>query len=228
MIGTDFKKTNRKLIPFTAEISDVFVFLIWNVSVIAASFKPHEMMRTLFTLVSILLSAACLAQQQKGDLSIQFSGNYVSQKIKYAGSNFDYSSGNIYVKFGQFFTPNIELGVKPNVFIYQEIDGSDSNKKKLKTNVGFGVYGTYSLLTADGKMIPYAGGEINYVPSGKESTVNLGPYGGVKYFVKENINIDANMNYSLNVGSSFDEGDLEIGGLFMFNIGIGVIIGTLN
>ena len=185
-------------------------------------------MKKLITLILISVSAACLAQQQKGDLSIQFSGNYIKQNVKYAGENFDYAAGNIYVKFGQFFTPNIELGVKPNMFFYLEESESDPKKKKLKTDIGFGVYGTYSVLTPDGKMIPYAGGEINYVPSGKESTVNLGPYFGLKYFVKENINIDANLNYSFNVGSTYGDGDLDIGALVMFNVGIGVILGTLN
>jgi hypothetical protein len=193
--------------------------------------QPHIKMKKSLTFVCLfilLTTAACLAQQEKGDLSIQFSGNYASQKIKFQGSSFDVSSGSIFIKFGQFFTPNIELGVKPNMLFYTEPDPGDSKKKKLKTNVGFGLYGTYSFLTADGKMIPYAGGEINYVPSGKESTVNLGPYGGVKYFFRENINIDANMNYSMNVGSSFGDGALDIGGLFQFNVGIGVILGKLN
>ena len=182
-------------------------------------------MKKLLTLLLLFVTAACLAQQEKGDLSIQFSGNYFSRKIKFDGEDYGYSAGNIYVKVGQFFTPNLEMGVKPNIMFYTETEGSgDSAKKKLKTNVGFGLYGTYSYLMPDGKMIPYAGAEINYVPSGKESTMNLGPYVGLKYFLRENINIDANLNYGITLGSSFGEGDLDIGGLWMFNVGIGVII----
>jgi hypothetical protein len=185
-------------------------------------------MKKSLIILCLFISGTCLAQQEKGDLSIQFSGNFVSQKIKYLSEEFRTTQGNIYVKFGQFFTPNVELGVKPNVFFFLQPDEKDSKKKNLKANVGFGVYGTYSFLTANGKMIPYAGGEINYIPVGKESTVNLGPYAGVKYFVKENINIDANMNYSFNVGSSFGDGYLKIGNLLMINIGVGVILGKLN
>jgi hypothetical protein len=185
-------------------------------------------MKKLFTLMLLFVTAVCLAQQEKGDLSIQFSGNYVSQRIKFDGGEFRTAGGNIYIKFGQFFTPNIELGVKPNVMFFLQPDENDSKKQKLKTNVGFGVYGTYSFITADGKMIPYAGGEINYVPVGKESTVNLGPYGGLKYFIKENINVDANINYNFNIGSSYEDRTADYSGLFMLNVGIGVIIGKLN
>lgn len=185
-------------------------------------------MKTLTAVMSFCITLTCFAQQEKGDLSIQFSGNYVSQNVKFDGANYKMASGNIYIKFGQFFTPNIELGVKPNVLIFLQPDEKDIKKQHLKANVGFGVYGTYSFLTADAKMIPYAGGEINYIPIADASTVNLGPYAGMKYFIKENINIDANMNYSLTVGNSFGTGSFDPGGLFMFNIGIGVILGNLN
>lgn len=185
-------------------------------------------MKKLITLICLFITVTGFAQQQKGDLSIQFSGNYYSQKIEYLDAKFKSSQGNIYVKIGQFFTPNIELGVKPNVRFFMEPDEDDSKKEHLAANIGFGLYGTYSFLTADGKMIPYAGGEINYIPVGKESTVNLGPYAGIKYFLRENVNIDVNANYSLNVGSSFGDGHLNIGGLLAINVGIGVIIGNLN
>jgi hypothetical protein len=185
-------------------------------------------MKKLITVIAILTSSACFAQQEKGDLSIQFSGNYYSQKITYTGGQIKMTYGNIYVKFGQFFTPNIELGVKPNVSFFLQPDPNDSKKQKLKSNFGFGLYGTYSFLTSDAKMIPYAGGEINYVPVGKESTVNVGPYLGLKYFIKENINVDANMDYSFNVGSSFRNEGAKYSGLLMFNIGVGVILGKLN
>ena len=185
-------------------------------------------MKKILTLLSVCLSLGCFAQQQKGDLSIQFSGNYFSQKGKVGDTDYQISYGNIYVKIGQFFTPNVELGVKPNVMFYLEDDSEDSKKKNLKMNVGFGLYGTYSYLTADGKMVPYAGGEVNYIPYGKESTINLGPYAGVKYFLRENVNIDANVNYSINVGSSFGSQDVDFGAALLLNVGIGVLIGNLN
>ena len=185
-------------------------------------------MKKLIVPICLLISITTFAQQQKGDLSIQFSGNYFSQRIEFSGSEIKTQVGNVYVKVGQFFTPNIELGVKPNVRIFTQPKESDSKKSELKANVGFGLYGTYSVLLPDGKMVPYAGAEINYIPFGKESTVNLGPYAGFKYFVKENINIDVNGNYSINLGSTYGQEGLSIHPLFMVNVGVGIIIGKVN
>jgi hypothetical protein len=192
------------------------------------------MKNTIIPAILLFLANICLAQQQKGDLAIQFSGNYYSQKITFGKEEEKFFAGNIYVKMGKFFTQNLELGVKPNITFFPDFESKIVNneiqtKKKLKTNFGFGLYGTYSFLTADAKMMPYAGAEISYVPTGKESTVNLGPYAGVKYFLTEKINIDGNMSYLLNLGDTYGRSvDVSIGGLFTFNLGIGVILGKLN
>jgi outer membrane protein W len=190
-------------------------------------------MKTLYTFAFVLFAHSLFAQQQAGDLSIQFSGNYISQRIVIDNKTTKIYAGNIYIKFGKFFTQNIELGVKPNIFFSPRIETNprdpNDTKTKLKASVGLGLYGAYSYLTADGKFMPYAGVEVNYVPSDDEATVNLGPYGGVKYFVTERINIDANVNYLINLASTYgnetrDLG-LEIKPLFQLNIGVGVIIG---
>lgn len=184
-------------------------------------------------------SFAASAQQEQGDLSIQFSGNFTSQTIEYRDFNNDgfktkLVSGNIYVKIGKFFTPNIEMGVKPNIYFSPKITANTREpgkpKTTLKTTVGFGLYGTYSFLTADAKFMPYGGAEVNYIPVGSEATVNLGPYVGVKYFVTETINIDANINYLVNLASTYgnEVRGLDISPLLQFNLGIGVIIGKRN
>ncbi len=192
-------------------------------------------MKKIITILAFCGSLSVYAQQEKGDLAIQFSGNYYSQRIKFGNETERSLNGNIYVKIGKFFTPNLELGVKPNIRFYLEsefeiVDGKGSEKKKFATDIGFGLYGTYSFLTADGKFMPYAGAELNYVPIQKEATINLGPYAGIKYFVTERINIDANLIFLLNLGSTYEQPRdfYEIGPLFTYNVGIGVIIGRLN
>jgi hypothetical protein len=192
-------------------------------------------MKKLPILLALMVSLTVYAQQEKGDLAIQFSGNYYSQKITVKGETQRSLFGNIYVKVGKLFTDNLELGVKPNVnfTMVTEYDFTQDNpkpKEKLVTNVGFGIYGTYSFLTSDGKFLPYAGAEISYVPLQEEATINLGPYAGVKYFVTERINIDGNFSFLANIGSTVEQpkDDYKIGPLFMYNIGIGVILGRLN
>lgn len=192
------------------------------------------MKKLIITAVIGLASISLFAQQQQGDLAIQFSGNYVSQKVTFGNEEFKFFAGNIYVKMGKFFTQNLELGVKPNISFFPEdefevVDGEVETKRKLRANFGFGIYGTYSFLTADAKWMPYGGAEISYVPSGDESTVNLGPYAGVKYFISEKINLDANLSYLLGLGSTYGTSeDVKIGGLFNLNLGIGVILGKIN
>jgi hypothetical protein len=189
-------------------------------------------MKKLIILFAVSISITTYAQQQQGDLAIQFSGNYVSQKVTVGDFENKFYAGNIYVKVGKFFTQNLEFGVKPNIsFFPKEVPtgtGSET-KRKLGSNFGFGVYGTYSFLTADAKFMPYGGVEISYVPSGDESTVNLGPYAGVKYFITEKINLDANLSYLFGLGSTYGKSeDVKISPLLNFNLGIGVILGKIN
>lgn len=191
-------------------------------------------MKKLCVIVAFLAFITANAQQQQGDIAIQFSGNYYSQKVTFNDTDIKSFGGNIYVKLGKYFTQNLELGVKPNIGFFpktetETVGGETKFKQKLDANFGFGLYGTYSFLTADAKMMPYGGAEISYVPSGDESTVNLGPYAGVKYFLSEKINLDANLSYLLGLGSTYGSSDdVKIGGLLNFNLGIGVILGKIN
>jgi outer membrane protein W len=192
-------------------------------------------MKSIYTLIFCVLTTAAFSQQQAGDLSIQFSGNYTSNSISFGNTSIKTRQGNIYLKLGKFFTPNIELGLKPNVLFSPDIKPDPKNSEKtittLKTSLGLGIYGTYSFLTADAKFMPYGGAEVNYLPvSGGDATVNVGPYAGVKYFVTEKINIDANVNYLINLASTYgnETVGLDISPLFQVNIGVGVIIGKLN
>jgi outer membrane protein W len=188
-------------------------------------------MKKLYMLIlSLVVTATAFSQQQAGDLSIQFSGNYFSQNVQFDGKKFKSYSGNIYLKLGKFFTQNIEMGLKPNIFFSPKEKVNPNNdqdiKYSLKTTFGLGLYGTYSYLTADGKFMPYGGAEVNYLPFGDEATLNLGPYVGVKYFVTEKVNIDANINYLINLASSYGNSvkGLDISPTTMLNLGVGVII----
>ena len=185
----------------------------------------------------VVVIAPVSAQQQKGDLSIQFSGNYSTQKTKYPTYTQKYGNGTIIVKVGKYFTQNLELGVKPNIFFTLLTEapvtsGSDEKKAKttFKTNVGFGLYGAYSFLLPNGKLLPYCGAELNYAPFVDEATINLGPYVGAKYFITERVNIDANLNWLINLGSTFEfsKDNYEISPLVNFNVGVGVLLGKLN
>jgi len=191
-------------------------------------------MKTLYALILSFVAIASYGQQQAGDLSIQFSGNFTTSKVEYNGFKLKQYNGNIYVKIGKFFTNNIELGLKPNI-IFSTVtreNPRDANDPKysIKTNIGLGLYGTYSALLPGGKFMPYGGAEVNYLPIQNDASVNLGPYGGVKYFLTEKINIDANLNCLINLASTYGNlyKDVRFSPTWMFNVGIGVIISKDN
>jgi len=190
-------------------------------------------MKTNLTFLILFIAFTSFAQQEKGDFSIQFSGNYFSQKIEVAGFSLNTSSGNIYLKLGKFVSQNLELGIKPNLSFQPGRSGLET--AGVDVSLGFGSYGTYSFLTEDAKGMPYLGAEINFSPAGKDAngdsqmTINAGPYGGFKYFLNEKVNLDVGFNYMFNLASNLDSTlDTKIGGLFMFNIGVGVILGKVN
>jgi outer membrane protein W len=191
-------------------------------------------MKKVYVLILSLASFTTYAQQQAGDLSIQFSGNYTSSSIEVAGRKTKFYAGNVYVKVGKFFTPNLELGLKPVLYFSPDvkINPKDANdiKYKLKTDFGMGLYGTYAFLLPGGKFMPYGGAELNYKPQGDDATLNLGPYAGVKYFLTEKINIDANINYLITLASTYgnDLQNVKISPTLQFNIGIGVLISKDN
>jgi hypothetical protein len=198
--------------------------------------NPIKMKNT-FTLLFLFVTLSVYSQQQKGDLSIQFSGNYFSQRIKFSNYSSRFGAGSINVKVGKFFTDNLELGVKPFVTftLFTEppvTTGSDrrSAKTTFESNVGVGLYGAYSYLLPSTKFLVYGGAEINYSPVDEEATINLGPYVGGKYFITERVNLDANLSWLINLGSTYEtpKDEYEIRPLINFNIGVGVLLGRLN
>ena len=159
----------------------------------------------------LLISTVAFSQVEKGDVSLTFNGSYLSSD--------DFSFGLFSAKLGRFFTDNIEAGVTPQLQLGEGFSA-----------FGLGAYGTYNILTSDAKLLPYLGGSLNIFTSSIEgadsfSKTDAGFYGGTKYFLTESLNIDANMNYTFNIANSVDA---DLGGTFMFNIGVGFIIGKLN
>jgi hypothetical protein len=164
-------------------------------------------------LILFLLFAATqsFAQQTKGDVSLTFAGTYTS----FEGVGF----GQIFGKAGYMVTDRIEAGGKPTILLGTGFSGG-----------GLGVFGTYNFLTKDVKLVPYAGAELSFLSIKTEgsdafSQTNLGLYGGAKYFVTEQLNIDAGLNLSTNLSNSVDA---DLGTIVTFQIGIGFVIGKLT
>jgi hypothetical protein len=156
-------------------------------------------------LVVCCIAIPCLvahAQVEQGDLSATTNLVFTSTK----GSTF----GLFTLKGGYFVTNQIEVGSSFQLFFIPD-----------NTGVGIGPYGTYNFLTADGKLLPYAGAQLSILTIGDISMNSFGIYGGTKYFLTEAVNIDA----GLLLAQGF--GDID-GMVFTASIGVGVLLGKLR
>jgi outer membrane protein W len=154
------------------------------------------MKKFLFIALLLIAGGSAFAQQQKGDFQVQ------AQAAYYNLDGFDF--GNIYFNASRFVTDNVEIGVSPNITI------------STVTSVNMTVFGNYSFLTADAKMVPYVGAGITFYDLGSDQALTgFTLKGGLRYFVTERVNIDVGPNLVL----------LEGANLFILNAGLGYIFG---
>ncbi|MCU0418684.1 MAG: hypothetical protein MUC38_03420 [Cyclobacteriaceae bacterium] len=167
-------------------------------------------MKNILTIILCLTAgSAAWSQVEKGDFSLTVNGSY-SKTGDVA------SLGLINAKLGRFVTKNVELGIKPQFMFSKGFNGT-----------GMGVYSTYNFLTKDGKLLPYAGVELNFQNQSFDEgddvdQTDLGLYAGTKLFLNEKINVDFGLNILSNMSNS---ADADLGTMVMFNIGIGFILG---
>lgn len=131
-----------------------------------------------FLLISLLLVAvgAAYAQQQKGDAQIQAQAAYID--VGGVGS------GTIFFSGSKFITDNVELGLTPTITF-----------SSFATTLNLTIFGKYSFLTPDAKLVPYVGAGITMIDlTGDNATTGFTITGGTRYFITEQINIDLGAN----------------------------------
>jgi hypothetical protein len=184
-------------------------------------------MRKLLLVALVLVNTVAFAQVQKGDKSITYAVSYIQ--------NDNFQFGLINAKIGRYLSDHLEVGLKPEIQIG---GGGDITI----FNAGAGLYFTYNFLTESGKTLPYFGADL----SGKggqtindanpdediyTSQVDVGLYGGFKYFFTERVNLDISLNYGLNMYNSVQLGlmgdteeDPDYPNTFSLNFGIGILL----
>jgi hypothetical protein len=163
-----------------------------------------------FLLLALLLvsGGAAFAQQAKGDFQLQAQGAYYNNSF----SGVSFSTGTLYFSASKFLTDNVELGIAP-FFMFGDFSS---------TNLS--IFGNYSFLTADAKMVPYVGAQLLFTGLGTDpdiSQIGFGLKAGLRYFIRENINIDIGPSMSF-MGPP--EGATEGSTQFVFNFGLGYIL----
>jgi hypothetical protein len=154
------------------------------------------MLRTRTVLVLFLMTCFANfahAQQEKGDIELQFQGSFSTL----VGGDVTSTVGTIAGKIGPFITANIQVGVGPTL----TISTSSSTSGGVTTTSTTATFGTtafvvYSLLLKDAKVVPYLGASY-YKKDFSNSNDNgwLGANGGAKFFFAKRTAVDFSANY---------------------------------
>jgi hypothetical protein len=172
--------------------------------------------RIAITLVVLLSWQAPLsAQQERGDVELQFSGLVLST----VGQELSTTSGIFQAKTGYFFTDRVELGVFPSLLFSQtRVQVAGGRQTVSETKVGFGVFGVYSFLAADATTVPYLGAQFYRIDlTDEDETGWAGVNGGLKFYITRNTAFDVGANYLLGLG---DAG----GALILFQVGLSFLL----
>jgi len=163
--------------------------------------KPKKMKKIICVLFLFLLTNTAFAQQQKGDSEIQISGFATLVD----GNGF----GSVFLKFGKYFTDNLQLGISPSLF-FQTGDFGD-------TTIGAGAFLNYSFLASDAKTVPYFG--FSYRKEDIEEwdfdNGRIGAQLGFKQFVTPKTAFDVAGNYLFAIPVGEQDWDFSDGFIYL-------------
>ena len=161
--------------------------------------------------VLLLFSRTTIAQVEKGDSEIRFVFFYSHVN----GDEFSTGGhGSLQVSYGYFVTPNLQIGVGPQLTFTRGFD-------KTEVTIGGSAYFNYNFSVAS-KTVPYLYGEfyqMDFSPEWGEFSdytyLNIGA--GVRNFFTEYMALNSSITYGFSLGSMIG------GGLFMIMTGLSFI-----
>ncbi len=170
----------------------------------------------LFGLQLWVLSGPLQAQQEQGDVELQFAGSVLSTVGQDGGS---FTSGILKTKMGYFVTDHVELGVFPSV-LFDRVTVEQGNERETfsATRFGMGLFGTYSFLMEDATTVPYVGMQFYRIDLTDEDEVGwIGANGGFKFYISRTTAFDVGGNLLMGLG---DRG----GALVLFQAGLSFLL----
>jgi hypothetical protein len=172
--------------------------------------------------VLLLVAATGLAQQQRGDIELQFQAMYFTT----VGTDYKFGSGNISAKIGPYITDNLQIGIGPSVSITTTTSTTFDMttfraKSESNTEVTFGstAFFVYSFLMKGAKAVPYFGGAyFKNDFSNSDDKGSVGINAGLKYYISRKTAVDFSGNYlfTLNEGQE--------GGTLLFAVGLSFLL----
>lgn len=182
-------------------------------------------MKSLFlclVLCAVVLSVPAVAQQQKGDVELQFQGYY----FRTVGSDLEFGSGNLAGKIGPYLTDWLQVGIGPTLSITtmttQNFNTTTMQlEKSSETTTTFGstMFIVASFLTRGAKAVPYVGAQyFKQDFSDSEDKGSVGVNAGVKFYFSKKAAFDVSGNYlfTLNEGQE--------GGMLYFAVGLSFLL----
>ena len=114
------------------------------------------MLRYVATLLCLLLCfPAAYAQQQQGDVELQFTGALQST---FGTDDFSTTTAIMLSKLGYFVTDRLQLGAYPGLTLTRvSVQTPSTTLTDTDFDVGVGVFAVYSFLAGDATTVPYLG-----------------------------------------------------------------------
>jgi hypothetical protein len=168
--------------------------------------------------VLLLCAATGFAQQQRGDVELQFQAMYFTT----VGQDYKVGMGNIAAKIGPYITDALQVGIGPTVSIITTTSATPdyttmSVKYESDTKATFGstAFIVYSFLMKGAKAVPYLGAQ--YFKSDfddSEDKGSMGINGGLKYYFTRKTALDVSGNYLFTLNKD------QEGGTLLFAVGL--------
>lgn len=152
--------------------------------------------------VALFAASPAVAQQEKGDVELEFLGSLTTTVGAEEGSGF----GVIQSKLGRFVTDQWQLGAFPSLEVRFAAGTTD-------TKLGGGLFAVYSFLRPDAMTAPYAG--ASFYKSDVTAGFGANDYwtgvnGGLKFYMDRNIALDMGGNYLFSLSGIEGKGHLLI------------------
>jgi hypothetical protein len=180
-------------------------------------------------LIILLVSAVALApaQQRRGDVELQFYGQYYQS----VGRDIGFSNATVGGKIGPYITDHLQIGIGPTLSITgTSIDLPGYTYDTTEVTFGSSVFFVYSFLTSGGKLVPYFGAQYfkrDFNKEFKKDSGTAGINGGIKYFFARKTALDFSINYGWDLtpkdetlGSFSTAG----GGILVFAFGLSFLL----
>jgi hypothetical protein len=178
-------------------------------------------------LLFVFVASMSLAQQQRGDVELQFQGSY----FQTVGTDFTIGSGNISAKIGPYVTDALQIGIGPTLTITRTSATTTTvgppptyvvtHKTESNTTTTFGstAFLVYSILLRNAKAVPYFGAQ--YFKSDFSNTEDKGSIGinaGLKYYFAKKTAFDVSGNYLFTLNQD------QQGGVILFAVGLSFLL----